>query len=194
MFHLQHTAAYVVGEAPTVTSLYLLSSDTGDGWGAVQVGGAAPDTATMTTGWTVGTTAAGNYSKMAFGSERAANTFTATPAPGSSPDSSLKDAYRLGPLTGTFAAGTWTFSVPVIADTAAGGADGKVRVRVFTSANADGSGATEVTSGAVSLSTVTDLTTSTQQVSSGSVSLAEVTLSNAYLFVCLGWEITGAAS
>lgn len=179
---------------PAGTTYYLLSSANADGWGDVQVGGTAPSAATMATGWTVGTTASGNYSKMAYGSERAANTFSTTAVPGTAPDNTLKDAFRIGPMTGTFAAGTWTISVPVIAVTAQGGADGRIRVRLFKSANADGSSATEVTSGAVTLSTVTDVTTGAQQVSTGTVSLGEITLSNQYLFCCLAWEITGAAS
>lgn len=175
-------------------TLFLRPTATGDGWGTLQFSGSVGSNATTTTGWTVGTTASGNYSKMAFGTERAANTFSGTPVPGTAPDDTLKDAFRLGPLTGTFAAGDWSFSVPVIAQSAQGGADGRVRVRVFTSANANGSSPTEVTSGAVTLSTVTDLTTTAEQVSSGTVTLPEVTLSGAYLFVCLAWEITGAAS
>lgn len=192
----QHLFGYpIIGAvSPAQTVYYLLNTATADGWGDVQVGGTAPSAATMGTGWTVGTTASGNYSKLAYGSERAATTFSTTAVPGTAPDNTLKDAFRLGPITGTYAAGTWAISVPVIAVTAQGGADGRLRARLFTSANADGSSATELTSGAVTLSTVTDLTTGTPQVSSGTVTLSEVTLSNAYLFLCLAWEITGAAS
>lgn len=181
------------GPSGTAT-FYLTDTATSDGWGALQVGGAAPSAATLDTGWTVGTTASGNYSKMAFGVERTSATFSGTPAPGSAPDGTLKDAYRLGPWTGTFAAGTWTISVPVIAVTAQGGADGRIVAKVFKGSAADGSDATEVTSGAVTLGAVTDLTTSDQQVSTGDVSLSAVTLSDEYLFLCLAWEITGAAS
>lgn len=191
----QHLIApALLGNTPPGAVFHLTGTATGDGWGTFQVGGVAPNAATLATGWTVGTTGSGNYSKMAFGVERTSATFSGTAAPGSAPDATVKDAYRLGPWTGTFAAGTWTISVPVIAVTAQGGADGRILAKVFKGAAADGSDATEVTSGAVTLGTVTDLTTSAEQVSSGSVSLSAVTLTNEYLFLCLAWEITGAAS
>lgn len=175
------------------TTFYLTDTAT-DGWGTLQVGGSAPSAATTSSGWTVGTTASGNYSKLAFGVERASNTFSGTAVPGTTPDGTLKDGYRLGPWTGTFSAGEWLLDVPVIAVTAQGGADGRIRARIFKGSAADGSNATEVTSGAVALSEVTNLTTSAEQVSSGSVTLAEVSLVNEYLFLCLAWHITGAAS
>lgn len=179
------------------TTYYILNSLNGDGWLDVQAGGSAPSTATGATGWTVSSTAADNYSQMAAGSERLASTFGGTALPGAGgPDNSLKDAIRLGPFSGDHAAGNWAVSIPVIAVDAGGTQDGAIRVRVWKSANADGSGATELTSGAVQLSTVTDLTTGASQTSSGNVTLGAITSggSSYYLFFCVAWRITGAAS
>lgn len=191
-------SSYGVALKPAATSgttFYLLSTATGDGWGDVQAGGSAPATATTGTGWTVGTTASANYSKMAFGTERAAGTFSGTAVPGTAPDNSLKDAIRIGPLSGSYAAGNWTFSVPVIAVTQQGGADGRIRVRVFRSANADGSSPSELTAGAVQGTIVTDLTTATAQNSTGTITLSAINgLNSEYLFFCFAWEITGAAA
>lgn len=175
---------------------YILNTATADGWGDVQAGGTPPSDATGSSGWTVSDKAADQYSQLNFGVERTATTFSGTAVPGAGgPDNTLKDAIRIGPISGDFAAGDWTVSLPVIAVSAGGTQDGALRVRVWKSQNADGSSPTEITSGAVQLTGVTDLTTGTPQTCSGTLSLGAITgLSNSYLFFCLAWRITGAAS
>jgi hypothetical protein len=178
-------------------TLYFLNSANGQGYGDMQVGGSAPSTATGSTGWTVAATAADNYSKMAFGVERAASTFGGTALPNTSgPDNTLKDCFRTGPWSGSFASGDWAFSCPVIAVDAGGTQDGALRVRVWRSNNADGSSATELTSDVVQLSTVTNLTTGAAQICSGNVTLGAITHSGTdyYLFFMFAWRITGQAS
>lgn len=178
------------------TPFYLINTVSSDAaHGQMQMGGVAPALLTTGTGWTVATTPSGNYSRMAFGVERIAGTFSGTAQPSSGPDNALGDCYKTTTrLTGTFAAGDWNFSVLVRAVTSAGGQDGRFRVRVWKGTNADGSGATEITSGAVVLSTVTDLLTSVDQTSLGALTLGEISLNNEFLFIQLAWEITGAAS
>ena len=155
----------------------------------------APASSTSATGWTVGTTAADNYARMAFGVERAAATFGATVQPSSGPDNALGDCFRTpAAQTGDYEAGNWTFAFPVRADTLGSGQDGRVRVRLWRSANADGSGATEITAGAVELTNVTDIATGADSTSSGSVALGAVSLANEYVFVQLAWRVTGTTS
>lgn len=179
----------------TVTTMYpTTNTASGSNFGDLQVGGSAPSTSTSSTGWTVGTTAASNYSRMNFGTERLASTFGTTAEPSSGPDNTLGDSFRAGPFTGTFEAGDWSFAFAFRAVTAAGGQDGRVRVRVWKSTSATGASPTEITSGATTLSSVTDLATGADQTSSGTVTLPTIILTNHYLFIQLAWEITGAAS
>lgn len=147
-------------------------------------------------GWIVGTTAAGNYSKADSNVERTASTFATSPIePDGSIDSSIGDCWRsLNTYNGTFDAGNWEFYMAVIAVTGGGAMDGNAGFRLFRSANADGTGATEITAGRLEGGTVTNLTT-TQQVSSHTTtSIASFTVTNEYIFIQVGWEITGAGS
>ena len=152
----------------------------------------APATATSGTGWIVGTTAVNNYSRMDFAVERLASTFGATAQPSSGPDNTLGDCFRTPSVrSGSYAAGDWTFSLPVRAVTLAAKQDGRLRVRVWRSVNADGSSPTEITASTLALSEVTDLGTSADSVTSGTVALGAITLTDEYLFIQLAWHITG---
>ena len=169
------------------------SAASGSNHGALSL--TPPGAATSATGHTVGATALDNYSRMAFGVERAAATFGGTAEPSSGPDTALGDCFRTpDPKSGSYAAGDWTLSLPVRASTLAAGQDGRWRVRLWRSANADGSGATEITSGATALSEVTDIATGADSTSAGTIALGAVTLTNEYLFVQLAWHVTGAAA
>jgi hypothetical protein len=150
---------------------------------------AAPTTATSPTGWTVAGLAAGQMARMAFGVERAAGTFSGTAQPSGAPDAALGDGFRTAAtLNGSYAAGTWTIQVPMLAVDAAG-ANLRARIRLWRSANADMSGATEITSGAVIGTTITALGTVTPQISTCTVALGTVTLTNEYLFLQVAAEI-----
>ena len=173
-------------------TLYLKdAAASGSAHGSLQDGGSAPGTATTGTGWTVAKTAATVYSLQVYGTERAANTFGATAMPNAAP--STTDSWRSESLiNGSFADTAWTIRVSVIAVGTGGSQDGRMRFRLYRSTNADGSGATQITSGTVQLSVVTNLATSAAQVSSGTVSPGVVTLTDEYLFLQLAWELTGA--
>jgi hypothetical protein len=93
--------------------------------------------------------------------------------------------------TGNFAAAAWTFNFVVVGVTQAATADGRVVYRLFRGANADGSGATQITSAQQQASVVTDLTT-TAQTSTHSLSPGAITVTNEYLFVQVAWLRTGA--
>lgn len=179
------------------TTLYLLNSTaSGSNFGSLQFGGTAPSTETTGTGWTVDTVGSGNYARMAYATERASSTFSGTAQPSGAPDNTLGDCWRSSSaLSGDFATGVWTIAVPVIAVTAAAGQDGRVRVRLWRSTSATGASATEITSGAVAGTTVTNLATGAEQLSTvTTASITGFTLANEYLFVQVAWEITGAAA
>lgn len=177
---------------------YLIdSAAAGSSHGSLQIGGSAPATATTATEWIVNKNAAPRYALMVYGNNVASWSTTALPDTAPTVD----DCFRTntgggandGKLTGTFTSGNWTVSVPVIAVTSGGDQDGRIRVRVWRSANANGSSATEMTNGATQLSIVTNLTTGAAQTSSGSVAVTQnLTLTDEYVFVQLAWEITGA--
>lgn len=165
------------------------------GFGSLQVGGAAPATATTGTGWTVGKTASTNYSFMLFGSKRAAGTFSGTSPLASSTGPSSGSAWRTeNVLDGSFASGSWVFDFPFRAVDGGGAQDGRVRLRVWKSVSADGSSPTQITTAVLTGTTVTNLTTTTDQTSSVTWSAPSFALNGEYLFVEAEWEITGAGS
>lgn len=83
-------------------------------------------------------------------------------------------------LVGTFASGTWTIAVGLRAGTTAN--QGRFRMRVWRSVNADGSSATEVTT-STQLGSVSGVTTTTTTVTSTiSWSAPSFTVTNEYLF------------
>ena len=176
----------------TVTSIYLKDAAAGV-FRALQVGGSVPATTTTSTGWVVGTVSPTAYSQMASNTERASSTFSSTAQPpDSGPDSTLGDGFRTeNVVNGYWAAGTWTIPIPVIRVTAGTTADGRVRVRLWRSPNADGSAATEVTSGVQTGTTVTNLT-NVEQISTVTATVNEFGCVDEYLFLSVAWEITGA--
>lgn len=124
----------------------LNSKVAGQAWLDLQDGGSAPGIAAASSGWTNGTVTAGNYAKLAALVVQASTAFTATAKPAAPLDAVNGDAFRTAALSGTFATGTWQMNVWITGSTT----NGQVRidVRLFRSANADGSAATEITSAA----------------------------------------------
>jgi len=154
-----------------------------------------PPASTSTTGWTVATTASGNYSRQTYTTEKAATTFAGTPQPATAPLGSAEDCWRYGPSTGTFSAGTWYSSLSVIGVTSGGDQDGRARFRFWRSNNPDATTPTELDSlGTIIGTTVTNLSTTVAQSSSGSGYIGPFTLNNEYLFMQAAWEITGAGA
>lgn len=148
-----------------------------------------PTASTSTTGWIQGTTAAGNYSRQSFRQERAAATFGATAEPSGSPLGLAQDSWRISAVTtGDFSAGTWYSSVSVIAVTSGGFHDGRANFRIWRSASADGTSATEISAGRMVGSLVTDVSTTVAQSSSASTQIGAVSLTNEYLFLQVAWE------
>ena len=150
-----------------------------------------PGASTSTTGWIVGTTGPTAYSRQSFRQERAMVTFTGTAEPSGSPLGLAQDSWRISATTtGDFSAGTWYSSLSVIAVTSGGVQDGRARFRIWRSANADGTSATEVTAGTMVGSLVTNLTTTVAQSSSASTQIGAFSVSGEYLFLQAAWEST----
>lgn len=85
-------------------------------------------------------------------------------------------------LTGTFAAGTWTFNLRIDDTQFSSGGSFALDFRLWRSVNANGSSPTQITSGIVRGASVTD-TTELIDLSATTPSLGSVTLSNEYLFL-----------
>lgn len=168
---------------------YFLANATSDGWRRLAT--TAQAAATINDGWVV-STASGNHSEYAVGVERAASTFTGTTVPDGTLDTSLKDAFRSeSALSGFFDSANWVFSFVVRAVTVGGAQDGRIRFRIIK-ADADGSNATEITSGQQQASIVTDVGTGADATSSLTVNPGAFSLNNQYLFIQIAWERTGA--
>ncbi len=177
-------------------TFYLINAKaTGANHMKLQVGGSAPATATTGTGWTAGTTQPTKYALMAALVERTAANFGASVLPAAAPDNTLGDCWRSeSPLTGVFEAGDWTMHFPVIAVSNQSGQDGRIRVRVWKSASATGSGATELTGATQLCALVTDLLLTVQQDSWCTWSAPAVSMESEYLFIQVAWELTGAGT
>lgn len=185
-------------------TLYLLSTQVGGGVNhlALQDGGSAPANLTTGTGWTVGTTAAGNYAAMAATVERLAATFGTALLPDavSGPNNTLGDSFRTPlALTGQFKAGSWVLTFPLIAVTAGGAADVRIRVRVWRSTSSTGANATEILTlvsgdqvSQVNIGTPdTNVGTGAAQNSVVTIPMPYFGLTGEFLFTQVSLEITG---
>lgn len=173
---------------------HLSTKASGSNFMDMQDGGSAPSTATTGTGWIVAKTAATAYSLMYATTKRATATFGGTALPNANPDSTNGDCFRTPTaLTGTFANANWSLKLSVIAVDRGGSQDGNIRVRVYKSANANGSSPTELTGSTQTGGTVTNLATSAAQSTDVTWSPgSSIILSNEYLFFQYAWTITGA--
>lgn len=182
-------------------SLYLLDTLAGTSqFLAVQEDGTAPADAwhAVDTGWTGGTSAP-LYASLDSRTKRANADWGSTALPGTAPNNALGDGWRSPPYSGTFAATQWTFSLAMRAGFVQAvtqwNGRGRLRWRLFRSANQDGSSATEVASGALLTATTTAniSDTSNTVLSANWTPGAAFSLSGEYLFVCIAFEITTAA-
>ena len=150
--------------------------------------------ASPTTGWVVGT-GTGNHAGLDSQVELLATAFNNTTQPDGTPDTTAGDCLRsTNTYNGTFAAGNWNVHFAVRAQTSGTGQDGRMRCRLLRGANADGSGATEITAAQQQGSIVTDLLTTVTQVSTATFDPGSFNVTNEYIFVQIAWERTGNAS
>ncbi len=151
-----------------------------------------PGASTSTTGWTTNSNASGVYSRQTYNVEVPSANFTSTAQPSGAPVNSAQDCWRISAATtGDFSAGTWYSSISVIAVTQGSNDRGRAYSRLWRSANADGTSATEITQGGMLGSIfATGLSTTVAQSSSASTQVAAFSLSNEYLFLQLAWQVT----
>ena len=159
---------------------------------SLQDGGTAPTAAITTTGWAVGKVAINNYSLMAAGIERTTANFSTTDAL-ATPAFSAASCWRSEqPFNGTFANTNWTLAFRVRAVSAAAAQRGAVKVRLWKSAAADGTGAVQLTSAMLTGTTVAAaLSTTASQTSTVTWTPGATTaFNNEYLWVQCEWQIT----
>lgn len=168
----------------------LNSKVTGQSWLDLQDGGSAITVAVSSSGWTNGTAVTSRYAKLAALTVQPSTAFGTTALPTAPLDAVNGDAFRTALLNGHFATGTWQLDMWLFGSTS----NGQVRidVRLFRSANADGSAATEVTSAAQIGSTANVI--GGQSVSVVRWVQPAFTLSNEYLFIQVACETVAAGS
>ena len=150
--------------------------------------------ANRTDGWTSGKVGAASMSEFDAATKQGTGSFTAAVKPASFITGTACNAFSpVNSIRGTFANTAWTFTFNLRCTTASA-QRGRMRMRVFKSANAAGTGATELTGAtqigttvAAALSTTVDQT-STVTWSPGTT----IVLNDEYLFFVLAWEITTA--
>ncbi|HMF86505.1 MAG TPA: hypothetical protein VK575_00390, partial [Gemmatimonadaceae bacterium] len=152
----------------------------------------AEATASPQTGWVVGT---GATLHAKFDAQSSPSTFSGTTVPASPlvTTAGAGDCWRTtNAYTGTFASANWNVHFAARGVTQAGTQDGRIRVRLYRGANADGSSATEITSAHQQGGLITNLLTSATQTSTATFNPGSFSVSNEYIFVQLAWERTGA--
>lgn len=172
-------------------SLYFLSTKAvGGNFLGLQDGGTAPGAATSGTGWTVAKTAVTNFSKLFATVKRAASTFAATAQPTAGLDTTNGDGFRTEKkLYGSFASANWTLAFK-LQPTVASNQAGRIKIRLYRSANADGSSATEITAAIQDGTIATWATTVNEQTSTVTFNPGAITLAGEFLFVQVAWGIT----
>lgn len=180
-------------------NLYLTNTIT-NGWQTLsQTSPGANAVTSPNTGWVVGKIASGNYASLDSAVERTTAGFTATVQPDGTLDSTLGDAFIVGPLSGEFANSAWTIQAALQSTTNATATNAvSLRFRVFRSSNINGSGATEITASTILVpaSTFYSLTTIGTQVTASNTWSPGTTLllDSEYLFFQVACYINAASS
>jgi hypothetical protein len=187
-----------------VKTFYLTALNTGSPsfWGRIQDGGTAPAPTLMPSGWTVAKSSVA-YWRARIVASATSTTSSATsfisastgPTPGTgSTNTTASDSWATTtPLNGTFAAGNWQLNFGM--RTAAATSQGRIFFKIWASANADGSSARQISSGATNCNTVAMTATNTTFNSDHpTYARPAVTLNNEYLFFQVEWNVTTAGS
>lgn len=158
------------------------------------VDGTDQTAATLATGWTLGKSSAALTSEMVVGSESASGNFTSnstTPKPGTVGTNAFRSQ---NPYHGSIDTTAWSIVVAFRSVSTAYSGTIRARCRVFASANADGSGARELT-GSTQVGSTTGAgstsadTTSTVSWTPGAI----IELNNEYIFITVACEIVTAS-
>lgn len=172
---------------------YRLTGGNDGNFGAIQEADVAA--ASRADGWTVAKLAAAQSADWARGLKQASSAFSAngtTPKPTALITTLNSQALKTpAALSGVFAATAWTLTFALRASVVSAQA-GRIRMRVYRSVNADGTGATEITSATQIGTTSAVLSTSADVTSTVTWSPGALTLNAEYLFFTLAWEVTTA--
>ncbi len=163
----------------------------------LQDGGSPPSTARIITGWIVGTVAATKYALMDSATERASGALGTTVLPNAGPENTLGDSFRSQNLiNGAFANANWSLSFQVEGETrSTSTTGGRLRIRIWKSVNANGSGATELTSATLTTTQFTNLANTAFQTITVTWSPgATLTLTNEYLFIQIAFQLDVAGN
>src|SRR5207253_934725 len=146
-----------------------------------------PATGDAVSGWVDGNFVQARYAKYFRGQSHGSASFTIAVQPDGALDNTNGDCLRTqNTYRGTFVQGSWTFNVGVRAN-ASGGLDAAtLRIRVFRSANPNGSSAAELTGSTQVSGGFSDTTTGAQTVTIAWLP-GSITLSDEYLFVELAY-------
>src|SRR5262245_19621567 len=159
---------------------------------SLQDGGTAPTAALTASGWTVAKLAANNMSAMLAGTKRASGTFSTSDAIGSFAASACWRSESA--FTGVFANTNWSLAFRIRASAAVSSQTGAVKVRLWKSTNADGTGATQLTGAVQTGSTTAVLSTSASATSTVTWTPGgTVSLNNEYLWVQCEWNVVAAS-
>lgn len=168
-------------------------------FGPMQIDGTAPGAASVA-GWQNAKTVTyfriypGNISLSTTGAGTSTIDGTSSPTKGTSATGTATgDCYATPTtLTGAFGATTWTLDWVLAAVTPTD--VGRMRTRIWRSANADGTSATLLTSSTLVSSIVTLATNGVNVTSTVTWSPGAITLNNEYLFFQMEWEETTAGT
>lgn len=148
-------------------------------------------------GWNVGTEPIADCALMASATEVLRGVFAATLLPdGTAPlTTGAGDCLRTtGIYTRSYDSGDWVLTARVGAVTSSSSQAVRVRIRLWRSANADGSSATQITSAAQVGTSTTALVAGTPQNSVVTFNPGAFSLSNEYLFVQIACEVVAAGT
>jgi hypothetical protein len=166
----------------------------------LQDGGTVPTAVNSSYGWTVGKIATGYWNARLGASALTTTAMTSAssfisgasgPVKGTgATNATAGDSFIAGPFTGTFAAGNWVFTAYLRSTT--NGATGHLNLRIWRSANADGSSATQV----FAFTACSSISPNSAADINGGLTFnpGAITLNNEYLFFQLEWQETSAGS
>lgn len=154
----------------------------------------ADATSSPATGWTVALTAATVRSLFDANTLRTWTTDAGQPDGTPVTTAGAGDCLRTTiPYSGIVGAGTWTFNFANVAALSTGGG-GRIYCWLLKGPNADGSGATNITTAAQTGSTLTLNTTAQQTSTLTTASIGSFVLAGEYIFCQMAWEITTVAA
>lgn len=184
----------------TKTFYILGTAATSPDWmGNLQDGGSAPTAANSVFGWSANKLAIGTYTARLGATSTVSATGAAisslsgpTKGTGSGTTTAGDSFTTPTPLTGTFASGAWIVSLMLRASVA--GCIGHLNMRVWASANQDGTSARQLGSNVTGTNVTLSTTADVNGLGTATFNPGAITLNNEYLFFQLEWQETSLGS